>query len=243
MIGARMLQGPFLSVLEARTVDDFRQQVIRFSQSLGFGTISAMAVVDHSLTHTEFHTVDNTPAAFSNAYHDKRIAVLDPVMQHTKHSSIPIVWNQDIYVQEGKGELWEHQAQFGYLPGIALALHFPGGLHFGLGVDTDRDMPSRSKTLTRLVADLQLFAVHVQEAAFRIFAPPAIDADNRPLLTPREVEALRWTMDGKTAAEVGEALRISERTAVFHLQNAVKKLGCVGKHQAVLKAIRMRLFV
>jgi DNA-binding CsgD family transcriptional regulator len=238
---ARMLQGPFLSVMEASTAEDFRHQVIRFGHSLGFGTISAMAVIDHSLTHTDFHTVDNTPTAFSNAYHDPRIAVSDPVMQHSKRSSVPLLWDQDTYVCEGKGELWEHQAQFGYSTGIALGLHFPGGRHFAIGVDSDRPLPTRHRTLAGIVADLQLFAVHAQEAAFRIFAPPAPTPHGQASLTARETEALRWTMDGKTAAEVGEALNISERTAVFHLQNAVKKLGCTSKHQAVLKAIRLKL--
>ena len=46
---------------------------------------------------------------------------------------------------------------------------------------------------------------------------------------------------GKTAWEVGAILGISERTAVSHLNNAMRKLGCVNKHQAVLKALRLRL--
>jgi DNA-binding CsgD family transcriptional regulator len=94
--------------------------------------------------------------------------------------------------------------------------------------------------MTRIVAELQLFAVHAQDAAFRIFAPPAPPAD-APSMTPRELEALRWTMDGKTAWEVGAIMNISERTAVLHLQNAMHKLGCINKHQAVLKAIRLGL--
>ena len=94
--------------------------------------------------------------------------------------------------------------------------------------------------MTRIVAELQLFAVHAQDAAFRIFAPPPPLAD-APVLTPRELEALRWTMDGKTAWEVGAIMNISERTAVLHLQNAMHKLACINKHQAVLKAIRLGL--
>ena len=43
-------------------------------------------------------------------------------------------------------------------------------------------------------------------------------------------------MEGKTAWEVGTILGISERTAVLHLQNAMRKLESVNKHQAVLKA-------
>lgn len=48
-------------------------------------------------------------------------------------------------------------------------------------------------------------------------------------------------MEGKTAWEVGTILGISERTAVLHVNNAMHKLGCVNKHQAVLKALRLGL--
>ena len=58
-------------------------------------------------------------------------------------------------------------------------------------------------------------------------------------MTPRELETLRWTMEGKTAWEVGNLLGISERTAALHVNNATHKLDCVNKHQAVLKALRL----
>jgi DNA-binding CsgD family transcriptional regulator len=68
--------------------------------------------------------------------------------------------------------------------------------------------------------------------------PP--NGDRRPL-TERELEALRWTMEGKTAWEVGSILGISEQTAVRHLSNATRKLGCVHKHHAVVTAMRLGL--
>jgi len=40
---------------------------------------------------------------------------------------------------------------------------------------------------------------------------------------------------------VGAVLGISERTAVLHINNAMHKLKCVNKHQAVLKALRLGL--
>ena len=46
-------------------------------------------------------------------------------------------------------------------------------------------------------------------------------------------------MEGKTAWEVGAILGITERTAVLHVNNAMHKLGCANKHQAVLKALRL----
>ena len=70
---------------------------------------------------------------------------------------------------------------------------------------------------------------------------PATSPAERPALTPRELEALRWTMAGKTAWELGTILGISERTAVLHVNNAMHKLRCTSKHQAVLKALKLGL--
>lgn len=242
-MAAQMLQGSYLSVMEARTPLDFRIEVVRFAESLGFKTVSAMTVIDHAASGPEFHLVDNTPSAFAQTYHDAGLWQMDPVMQHCKRAAVPIIWDQDTYVSRGQGEMWEHQARYGYQTGITLAIHLPDGRHFSLGVDRDKPLPSRPRAMTRIVADLQLFAVHAQDAAFRIFAPQPPKHSDGPSLTPRELEALRWTMDGKTAWEVGAIMSISERTAVLHLQNAMRKLNCVNKHQAVLKAIRSGLLV
>jgi DNA-binding CsgD family transcriptional regulator len=161
-------------------------------------------------------------------------------MQHCRKQSVPIIWDQQTYTGQGLGELWEEQAQFGYNTGIAMALHLPEGRHFVLGVDRDKPLPSDATELQRVVADLQLFAVHAQEAALRLLLPEPMRPE-KPALTPRELEALHWTMEGKTAWEVGAILGISERTAVLHVNNAMHKLGCVSKHAAVLKALRLGL--
>ena len=139
------------------------------------------------------------------------------------------------------------QARFGYRTGIALALHLPAGRHFFIGVNRDRDLPRDAVEATRMVADLHLFAAYAQDAALRVLAPsdPSV---HMPKLTVRELEALRWTMEGKTAWEIGRILAISEHTAARHINtaarhinNAAQKLGCVNKHHAVAKALRIGL--
>jgi DNA-binding CsgD family transcriptional regulator len=235
-----MLQGGYSSVLQARDRDTFRDEVVRFGRALGFDTVSAVAVIDRGIGRSEFVVVDNTPQEFLSVFNDPRAMHLDPVMQHCKRQSLPIIWDQGTYTSQGQGELWEEQARHGYQTGIAMALHLPEGKHFMLGVDRDRPLPSDRHELTRVVADLQLFAVHALDAAMRVLVPGDASPD-APSLTPRELEALRWTMDGKTAWEVGSILGITERTAVLHLNNAMRKLGSVNKHQAVLKALRLGL--
>ena len=235
-----MLQPGFTAVLEARNRNEFQDEVIAFTRRLGFETVSAMVVIDHLLGEPEFITIDNTPQAYKESFQDRGNWRRDPVMQHCRRHSMPIVWDQKTYSREGQADKWEEQARFGYRHGIAMALHLPEGRHFQLGVDRDQPLPSDVGEVTRLVADLQLFAVHAQDAAQRILTP-ALKAHGAPSLTPRELEALRWTMEGKTAWEVGNVLGISERTAALHVNNATHKLGCVNKHQAVLKALRLGL--
>jgi DNA-binding CsgD family transcriptional regulator len=235
-----MLQGDYLSVLEAKDHDQFRSVVIRFAQQLGFETVSASAIVDRCDAGSEFVAIHNAPLGFEQTFDDLSVGRRDPVMQHCKRQTVPIVWSQKTYLEKGSIDLWDAQAQFGYRNGIAMALHLPDGRHFFLGVDRGQDLPSDRGELTRMVADLQLFAVHAQDTAMRVLISEELQPE-RPALTPREMEVLRWTMEGKTAWETALLLNIAERTTVQHLQNAMKKLHCNSKHQAVLKALRLGL--
>lgn len=235
-----MLQGDYQSVLEAQNQDQFRSVVIRFAQRLGFDKVSAMVAVDRVGADAEFVAVHNAPLAYLSTYEDLGVSKRDPIAQHCKRNTVPIMWGQHTYLQHNVIEQWEHQAQYGYRSGIAMALHLPEGRHFLLGVDRDQDLPTDGAELTRIVANLQLFAVHAQDTALRVLVSEAARPE-LPALTPRELEVLRWTMDGKTTSAISTILGIGDRTAVFHLQNAMQKLNCNSKHVAVVKALRLGL--
>lgn len=66
------------------------------------------------------------------------------------------------------------------------------------------------------------------------------NAAARPL-TRRELEVVRWTAQGKTSAEIGQILSLSDHTINAYMNNAIRKLDCVNRTQLVAKAIRMKL--
>ena len=72
--------------------------------------------------------------------------------------------------------------------------------------------------------------------AFRGLVTPRLCPELNAKLSPREADILRWTGDGKTAQQVAEVLRISERTVNFHLRNAMAKLNAANKTEATLRA-------
>lgn len=60
-------------------------------------------------------------------------------------------------------------------------------------------------------------------------------------LSEREKACLSWTALGKSSWEIGRILAISENTAVFHIKNAMKKLGTNTRTGAAVKAIQLGL--
>lgn len=230
----------FLDVSQSCDVETFTRRLIGFAHELDFGIATAVLVTAAPGTDPIVVSVGNTPDAFKDASHDPGDVKRDPVIRRLKALSVPFIYDQALYVEEGAGDLWEQQAAYGYRTGIAVALHLPAHRHFLLGVNRDADLPHEDEKLTRMLADLQFLAVHAQDAAQRLLVPPALD-DDAPHLTPRELDILRLTRDGKSAWVAGQILAISEHTVNFHLRNIQRKLNTTSKHQAVLAAMRLGL--
>jgi DNA-binding CsgD family transcriptional regulator len=60
-------------------------------------------------------------------------------------------------------------------------------------------------------------------------------------LSEREIDCLFLTAEGWTAGAIAIALGVSERTANYHISNAIDKLGAANKAQAVAMALRRGL--
>ena len=62
---------------------------------------------------------------------------------------------------------------------------------------------------------------------------------NKKILTTREEEVFSLLVKNKTTKEIGEELKISEKTVRNHISNAMQKLGVKGRAQAVVELIRL----
>ena len=234
------LRDDLVQVANAPTPEDLLQQTVAFATRLGFDTVGAVVIIDRHDAPYTYHAIHNLPAQYNSQFEDSNRAQRCPVAQHCKQSSRPIAWNQRTYTAAGMGELWESQAMHGLRAGVAVAWHLPQGRHFLIGVDCDQPLPRDRAEVSRLAAELQLFGAHAQDAALRLLVPSQ-PPDPEPRLSARELEMLRWTMDGKTAWETGRIVGLSDQTVARHLQNATRKLNAVNKRQAVVKALRLGL--
>ena len=235
-----MIDSDYIEIGQSPTRERFEAGLIEFSNRLEFELVHASLLVDVSPTETRFVSIGNMPTAFAEASSDEADCRRDPVLQRLKRLSTPVIFDQSTYVNEGAGDLWEQQAQFGYHTGIAMALHLPNARHFILGVDRRKALPKRPGQLTKTIAQLQLFAVYAQEAAQRLLVD-SLSAGSVPVLTSREQEVLRWTMAGKSNWSISQLMNVSEHTVSFHIRNAMSKLQCSSKHMAGARALRLGL--
>ncbi|AMW35680.1 hypothetical protein AY555_09510 [Haematospirillum jordaniae] len=57
------------------------------------------------------------------------------------------------------------------------------------------------------------------------------------VLTDREAEVLTWVARGKSTWEIGQILRLAERTVLYHIENAKKKMDATSRTHLVVKAM------
>ena len=92
-------------------------------------------------------------------------------------------------------------------------------------------------------------AVRAVAAGLLVMAPGDVgshfgefrEADEAPLLTPRELDVLRAVSEGLTNKEIGRRLDISQHTVKFHLESLMRKLAVSSRAEAVAKSLSLHL--
>lgn len=232
--------GVFRALGEARDVPSFESSMRLIADATEFAHFSCMFIQEHAHKRATIFNIYDTPEAYESIYLDPALGERDPVITILKTTSAPFVWNQQTYADAHSVDIWDQQAAFGYHCGIAIALHLPNQQHFTMGFDRRERMPQLDdRRATDILAALTLAATFaicsVQSLATKQLPKPRVS------LSKRELEALAWTLDGKTAWEIGQILSISERTAVKYLHSAARKLGATNKVHAAYTAVRLGL--
>lgn len=220
--------------------ETLRKRLISATQALDFGLFAANIVTERIGRRPFFTVMNNAPRNFLAAW-DNSIAIVDPVLTRLRKSRLPFFYDQAFYLDADAGVLWEQAAPFGYKTGLCSSVRIADDKVFVFGVDRCDALPHDQRHLTSLFAKFNMLAVHCAEASQRVLLNGQSDMPTLPKLSRRELEVLGWTLEGKTAFQVGEQLNIAERTVNQHIQSAMRKLQARDKHQAAIRALRWNL--
>lgn len=178
--------------------------------------------------------LDGYPPAWRARYEDAGYAEIDPLIRHCLSRTVPLIWDDDLF-KGPAARIRDEAKTYGLVYGVSCPVHDRGGTFSMLSMATDCPFQHLEADTLRLLSLSQLFANFVHSAMRKL-----LDSECRQQsacdLTAREREALQWAGRGKTAWEISKILGIGQRTAVFHLSNAVRKLGANNRAQAVVIA-------
>jgi DNA-binding CsgD family transcriptional regulator len=93
-----------------------------------------------------------------------------------------------------------------------------------------RDFGERDRSLLEL---LRPFLIRLVERADR-----RRQGDARAILTPRELEILKWIGRGRTTREIATVLVLSPHTVRKHVERILEKLGARTRSEAVARVVQ-----
>jgi DNA-binding CsgD family transcriptional regulator len=212
----------------------------KFAKQMGFERFAyALRIIAPSLAPRHFVLTDY-PQVWSEHYVAHEYFTTDPIVRHCERGTLPAIWDDREFHDSKALEFWDEAQACGLRSGLSFAVHEQPGVTGIFSLSRDKELDLHAQDLAALVGRAQVFASLLHRAVTRINFPILLPRAN-VLLTGRERECLKWTADGKTAWEVSQILGISERTAVYHINNAIQKLGTSNKTQAVVSALALNL--
>lgn len=228
-------QGSLQDLASAANTDDITTQCRQHARQLGFDHFVYALRVPVQFSDSRLVLVDGYPASWVAHYFEQGHYRHDPVMAYCARHIVPVAWS-DLPL-DGAGaarRMMDEASEFGLKTGVTMPVHTPHGEFGVLSFSMNRVGREADAAVQQALPFVQLLGGHVHEALRRV-AGLGVAAD-QPALTERERECLRWAADGKSSWEIGQLLKVSERTANFHLNNAMAKLGVNTRQHAVARA-------
>jgi DNA-binding CsgD family transcriptional regulator len=169
------------------------------------------------------------PSEWLLEYQRKDYVRHDLLPSTARFSAQPFTW-QEVFARRTPTEKQREHSEWaiglGVVDAFAVPIHYPGG-DFGLCVSVaDHRIDAVFERHT-----LQMASLFAHQRC-RVLGGLSEASSAAALLTPREVDCLRWVLKGKSDTDIGKILEISHTTVHFHIERVKKKLGAKTRTQA-----------
>jgi LuxR family quorum-sensing transcriptional regulator LasR len=182
----------------------------------------------------------NYPQRWRERYDLERFAYVDPTVSHCLISTLPLVWQPEVFHSPPQRALYDAACSHGVRAGVTFPMHGPNGEFGALTFATDAAADARfAREVAALLPVLALVRDYAFASGMRFC--PSVTHEAAPRLTPRELEVLNWVMVGKSSWEISKITGCSEATVNFHMGNIRQKFNVNTRQQAVVKAIALGL--
>ncbi len=214
------------------------QKIEAAAQSLGFEHCAYGLRVPIPISNPQTVILNNYSVAWQTRYASEGYLQIDPTVLHGRRSQVPLIWDEKVF--NAAPRMWDEAQSFGLRFGWAQSSLDAVGVGGMLTLSRSHDVLSTTELANQEIKMRWLVQISHLSLS-RIFTAKRVTTRQQQVLSPREIEVLKWTADGKTSGEVSDILAVSEHTVNFHVKNAVAKLQTANKTAAVVRAAMLGL--
>lgn len=227
------------NLLDAADVPGIHAACRRISSALGFEHFLYAVRIPVSLSQPFHFSLNGYPRAWSDRYDAMGYIKIDPIVISAFSTAIPLIWDEVDLGSSLVARFFSEAASYGLAHGITAPVYGRRGDLALMSLARNQPLPLEKSLRNDLRTRAHWFATLVHETVRKI----VLSGDGKPLaqtnLTEREKDCLMWAADGKTSTEIAKLMAISQRTVLFHLENAGNKLGVHGRHNIIARAIAL----
>lgn len=212
----------------------------RIGASYGLKTVAYLGTgtLDLRLPRREPYLAVTYSSAWVQHYRARGYVKLDPIIRTGLRRLLPFDWADFSREESALRQFFGEATDFGLgHRGMSFPVHGHAGDRSMLSVSAD--FAEREWQWVRRTAFRQfpVIAAHLHDAVLRMEG----SSRSQPHLSPREIDCLRWTSEGKTVWECGIILSLSIHTVRCYLESARHKLGATSNTHAVSIALKSGL--
>lgn len=215
-----------------------QNELISISNYLGFGSFIYGGRFPSGPTHHVDRIITSYSAPWRHKYQVEQFAEIDPTVQHAIASIVPLIWTEEMYTSPQQQIFREEARAFGIASGVSFPVHSREGDVALVSLAMPDASPEAQALVLENITWGALIATFAHDA-MRTIAKRGVAAQDRPVLTRREMEALKWVASGKTTWEISKLLSISEHGVVHHVRSVMQKFDVTSRHQAAARAVAL----
>ncbi len=177
------------------------------------------------------------PASWIKQYLQNNYVDVDPVLREGFQRTLPFQWSELTVSTPEEMSFLQDALAHGVGPfGLSIPVVGKHGHRAVFSISFSRTEQEWEAFVTAGMPLLVEIANRLHQRVIR-----DVFGEDRPHLSARELEVLRWTALGKDAGEIAAILDISFHTTRGYLKSVRHKLDCVTSAQAVSRAIKLGL--
>jgi DNA-binding CsgD family transcriptional regulator len=230
--------------LAAETVEDLHSVCSKVCEILGFDYFLYGTQFPTSFIKPQVAIISGFPTEWWQHYKACGYMKVDPTVIHCTSRLTPLLWKDlesTVQATEPRArQLMAEARDHGLKSGVSFPAHGGGGESAILSLVSQDEQKAAEDSIIQSLPHGHLITGYIHESARRIFAKKELPIA-KPRLTQREKECLLWAAEGKTTWETAHILNISERTVIFHIQNASTKLNVSNRQHAIARAVSQAL--